>query len=342
MRVTRLVYVLILALTSCCWVADTSGKTILERSLACDGVQEFVFYQEYPGRTNQFPNTYYCGAFQGGNFLVVKSSVPLHSIPDTLTTNLAVAICARFERTWWSVHTTPHIYDRRIWAQENIPDEENNELERECRRSLQILMSCMLNLGLEHSNADMEADAGGYTNAEYQVAVDYKVSERSPTGLPKTILAHAVDLAGVNPPSTWQLQADYGGGNREQRAPISVTRYLLQNDGEARLLDRIVIEKAVPATSTLREEDFLRPQFSVGSGFPNPMTYYLHTNRFIGVDAKSNLTVRFRPDDPRLLRTMEKKPLIVAYWIVAVLITAFAGICAAWNKLRGKGDGINK
>lgn len=82
--------------------------------------------------------------------------------------------------------------------------------------------------------------------------------------------------------------------------------------------------KLIPAKKKLSDDSFLRLQFTVMQGFSPAMTYYLHTNKYIGFDSKSNEVVRLKPDDPRILKRPSRKKLIWGYWISAVLITAGA------------------
>jgi hypothetical protein len=59
-------------------------------------------------------------------------------------------------------------------------------------------------------------------------------------------------------------------------------------------------------------------------GFSPAMTYYLHTNKYIGFDSKSNEVVRLKPDDPRILKRSSRKKLIWGYWIFAIAISVFS------------------
>jgi hypothetical protein len=64
-----------------------SAKTLLEQYLNCDGFEEFVFHIETPGKTNQ--NHFFCGSYQNGNYLLIRSAQQLGGIPDTLKTDFS-------------------------------------------------------------------------------------------------------------------------------------------------------------------------------------------------------------------------------------------------------------
>jgi hypothetical protein len=107
-----------------------------------------------------------------------------------------------------------------------------------------------------------------------------------------------------------------------------IDRFYVNGEGkEDELTDRIVIQKVVPAKTTLSKEHFLRPAFENADEFPKDMvtTFYLQTNKFVGMDSKSNQIVRMSPNDPRLLHQVDEKNLIRGYWIVAILMTILAG-----------------
>ncbi|MDI9400528.1 MAG: hypothetical protein QM428_01165, partial [Verrucomicrobiota bacterium] len=186
-----------------------SAKTLLEQYLNCDGFEEFSFYLEYPGQTDTFPNTYWCGAYQNENFLLIRSGEPIASIPETLPSEVSLFTSARFDRTWWIVDTSSSGYERKVWEDQGIPEEENNNVEIQCIHSVNTLYGNFLNFGLFYSGINMHLDNGSYTNSETLISVEYEITEKNEDGLPTTILAKSINLEGLNTPVTWKRKIEY-------------------------------------------------------------------------------------------------------------------------------------
>lgn len=309
-----------------CTQMFVSAKTLLEQYLNCDGFEEFAFYVEHP-EYPEVPIFYRSGSFQGENFLLLTSNVKMVSIPNCLSTNLPIQACARFENIWWAFNTDD-FYERKVWEDKGIPEEMNNDIKVYGEDCIRIIRDYLLNLGLEHSNFKLEKDGGVYTNLQTQIKVDYTITKWTEFGMPEEIVANTVDMEGGNLPVTWRNIIGYTENNENVWVPNSITRYAnrksLSEDGKEILLNRIVIMKLIPAKKKLSDDSFLRLQFTVMQGFSPAMTYYLHTNKYIGFDSKSNEVVRLKPDDPRILKRPSRKKLIWGYWISAVLITAGA------------------
>ena len=49
------------------WRSVALGQDAFRRILIVMDSKEFAFYLEYPGQTDQFPSTYWCGTYQDGN-----------------------------------------------------------------------------------------------------------------------------------------------------------------------------------------------------------------------------------------------------------------------------------
>ena len=309
-----------------CTQMFVSAKTLLEQYLNCDGFEEFAFYVEYPEYPD-IPIFYRSGSFQGENFLLLTSNVKMFSIPNGLSTNLPIQACARFENTWWAFNTDD-FYERKVWEDKGIPEEMNNDIKVYGEDCIRIIRDYLLNLGLEHSNFKMEKDGGIYTNLQTQIKVDYTITKWTEFGMPKEIVADTVDMEGGNLPVTWRNVINYTENNENAWVPNSITRYAkgksLSEDGKEILLNRIVIMKLIPAKKKLSDGSFLKLQFTVMQGFSPAMTYYLHTNKYIGFDSKSNEVVRLKPDDPRILKRSSRKKLIWGYWIFAIAISVFS------------------
>lgn len=306
--------------------ATVSAKTLLEQYLNCDGFEEFVFYHEYPGKTNQYPNMYWSGSFQNGHSLFIFSTTPQTGVPDTLSTNQPLSLSACFEGTWWSFNVGQNAFDRKIWEEKKDPREEGNSVQQHCLGGIKTIKSYLLNLGLDHSeNAEMTKGEGIFTNQNSQVMVDYKVIETNALGMPTTLAAHAKSLKESFPPATWRNVISY---KDKSNIPVGIDRFYVNGEGkEDELIDRIVIQKIVPAKTTLAKEHFLKPAFESASDFPKDMvtTFYLQTNKFVGMDSKSNPIVRMSPNDPRLVQPVDKKNVVRNYWIFAILITVLVG-----------------
>jgi hypothetical protein len=303
-----------------------SAKTLLEQYLNCDGFEEFVFYHEYPGKTDQYPSMYWSGSFQDGHSLFIFTRTPQAGVPDTLSTNQSLSLSACFEDTWWSFNVSSRVFDRKIWEEKNDPREEGNSVQQHCLGGIKTIKSYLLNFGLDHSeNAQMTKGEGVFTNQNSQVVVDYKVTETNTSGMPTMLIAHARSLKELFPPATWKNIVTY---QDDGEIPAVIDRFYVNGEGkEDELTDRIVIQKVVPAKTTLSKEHFLRPAFENADEFPKDMvtTFYLQTNKFVGMDSKSNQIVRMSPNDPRLLHQVDEKNLIRGYWIVAILMTILAG-----------------
>ena len=309
--------------------ALVSAKTLLEQYLDCNGIEEFVFYHEYPGKTNQYPNMYWSGSYQDGHSLLVFTRTPQTGIPREVSTNQSFSLSACFEPTWWAFQVGPNMFDRKIWEEKNDPREENNEIQRQVLSGVGTIESYLLNLGLDHSQGvQMTKPEGSFTNQKSTVTVDYRVAETNAQGMPTTLLAHAKSLekSEAFPPATWRNVISYQASGK---IPTQIDRFYVNGEGkEDELIDRIVIQKLLPATNTLPREHFLRPEYDNTKPFPEEdvFTFYLQTNQLVGLDAQSNQIVRMSPSDPRVLRKSDKNILIRNYWIVAALITLSLGV----------------
>jgi hypothetical protein len=304
-----------------------SAKTLLEQYLNCDGFEEFAFYLEYPGQTDQFPSTYWCGTYQDGNFLLIRSGEPVASIPDSLPSEVPLFTTTHFDRTWWIIDTSSSVYERKVWEDQGIPEEENNNVKIQCIHSVNTLYGNLLNFGLFHSGINMHLDNGSYTNSETHIFVEYEITEKNEDGLPTTILAKSINLEGLNTPVTWKRKIEYSSNEEGKKIPCEIISSTIYDDGVEKVKSRIVIDKLIPATGVLPREHFLRSAYTDTRGFTNygaPTTYYVRSNLMVGVDSKSNEVIRMEPDDPRLLNAPDQKKIIFWYWISAIAISVFS------------------
>lgn len=307
--------------------SEPPPKTLLEQYLHCDGIEEFAYYQEYPGRTNQFPNTYWCGSYQGNNFLFLMSYDPIEGIPETLPSSIQLMTSACFETNWWAISSGPLSYTREIWVDKNIPEEEDNGVRGQCNSEIYYFREAILNLGLAHSSeAMMTLDKGKYADRHTQV-ITYSVTEKTDFGMPRVIRADVLNLEGKNPPIVWRKVIDYTTNPDGQHVPCLITHYgLREGDKEEMLMRRIVITKLIPAKEKLTRSHFLRSGFEDASRFPKigPSVYYVEGKKMVGYDDKSNKVYRMSPDDPRLLNEPSKRRLLHGYWISSIFITVVA------------------
>ncbi len=305
-----------------------SAKTLLEQYLNCDGFEEFAFYLEYPGQTDQFPSTYWCGSYQNENFLLIISAEPIASIPDTLSSEEPLFTSTRYDRTWWIIDTSSSAYGRKVWEDQGIPEEENNNVKIQCIHSINTLYGNLLNLGLFYSGMDMHFDNGSYTSLETHISVEYEITEKNEDGLPTTILAKSINLEGLNTPVTWKRKIEYSSNEEGKKIPREIILSTINDDGAERVKSRIVIDKLIPATGILPREHFLRTEYTDTKGFTNygaPTTFYVRSNQLVGFDSKSNEVIRMEPDDPRLLNEpSEASSRPLRYWISAVFVIVVA------------------
>jgi hypothetical protein len=303
-----------------------SAKTLLEQYLNCDGFEEFAFYLEYPGQTDQFPNTYWSGAYQNENFLLIRSGEPIASLPETLPSEVPLFTSTRFDRTWWIIDTSPSGYERKVWEDQGIPEEENNNVEIQCIHSINTLYGNLLNFGLFYSGINMHLDNGSYTNSETLISVEYEITEKNEDGLPITILAKSINLERLNTPVIWKRKIEYSSNETGEKIPCEILLSTINDDGVERIKSRIVIDKLIPATGVLPREHFLRPAYTDTRGFTDygaPTTYYVRSNQLVSLDSKSNEVIRMEPDDPRLLNIPDRRKVNFWYWISAIAITVF-------------------
>ena len=304
-----------------------SAKTLLEQYLNCDGFEEFVFHIETPGKTNQ--NHFFCGSYQNGNYLLIRSAQQLGGIPDTLKTDFSgLSASIHFDETWWVINTDFLGYDRKIWEDKGLAEEKGNEVERECLGDLCTLRETLLNYGLGHSAwSDLNPDQGTYTNEVTQAIVDYAIAEKTENGMPKVIHAHFTDIEGVVPNSTWKRVVEYTQKEDHSEIPLSISCFVIREGGNEVLKRKIVIDKLIPASHPLSREHFLRPGFEDSDFATNgrPTTYYVRSNQLVGFDSKSNEVIRMEPDDPRLLNEpSEASSRPLRYWISAVFVIVVA------------------
>ena len=315
--------------------SEPPPKTLLEQYLHCDGIEEFAYYQEYPGRTNQFPNTYWCGSYQGNNFLFLMSYDPIEGIPETLPSSIQLMTSACFETNWWAISSGPLSYTREIWVDKNIPEEEDNGVRGQCNSEIYYFREAILNLGLAHSSeAMMTLDKGKYADRHTQV-ITYSVTEKTDFGMPRVIRADVLNLEGKNPPIVWRKVIDYTTNPDGQHVPCLITHYgLREGDKEEMLMRRIVITKLIPAKEKLTRSHFLRSGFEDSSSFNKvgPSVYYVEGKKMVGYDGKSNKVYRMQPDDPRLLQESPKKYFLLKYLISLIFITFVALFIFANNK----------
>ena len=313
-----------------------SAKTLLEQYLNCDGFEEFVFHIEIPGKTNQ--NHYFCGSYQNGHYLLVRSAQRLDGIPDTLKTDSSgLSTSIHFDQTWWVINTDFLGYDRKIWEDKGLVEEKGNEVERECLGDLCTLRETLLNYGLGHSAwNDLNSDQGTYTNEFSQAIVDYAIVEKTKNGMPKVIHAHFTDIEGVIPNATWKRVIEYTLREDNLETPLSISSFVIREGGKEVLKKKIVIDKLIPASHPLSREHFLRPGFEDSDFATNgrPTTYYVRSNQLVGFDSKSNEIVRLKADDPRWIEEKDSKKLLIGYWVLAILISILALLSVFFIQIR--------
>ena len=307
--------------------SEPPPKTLLEQYLDCNGLEEFAFYIEYPGKTNQFPNVYWCGSYQEDNFLFIRSSVPLGEIPAALRNDIPLMTFARFESTWWRISSDPLFCTRGVWEDKHIPDEEDNEVNFQCIGNVRHIRETLLNLGLSHtSGVMMSRDGGKFTNQQAQVVIDYSITEKNEAGMPKEIVAKVLNLEGINPPIVWRKVISYRYDADGKYLPSSITHYGTREGESEQLLKYVAITELIPAKEKLPRSHFLRQEFEDASRFPKigPSVYYVEGKKMVGYDDKSNKVYRMSPDDPRLLNEPSKRRLLYGYWISSIFITVVA------------------
>ena len=306
-----------------CGQFSAFAKTLLEQYLNCDGFEEFAFYVEYPGQTNQFPNVYWSGAYQDNNFLIIRHTKPTSSIPDKLTPEDPCQLSIHFDRLWWVVDANLTGYERKVWEDKGIPEEESNEVKSVCLSMLNTLYGNLLNYGLFHSGINMNPNSGNYNNLQTLISVDYSIIEKNKTGQPNLIVAKSTNLERKDAPVTWKREIRYSSNDDGLTLPCEILFYSIYSNGEKQLKSRIVIEKLIPAFHKLPKTHFFRTAFEETTGFTNygaPAVFNVRSNQLIGFDPKSNPVVRMAPDDPRLLELPDRKNLVWRYWLSAGLI----------------------
>ena len=313
-----------------------SAETLLEQYLNCNGFEEFVFHIEIPGKTNQ--THYFCGSYQNGNYLLLRSAQRLGGIPDTLKTDSSgLSTSIHFDQTWCVINTDFLGYDRKIWEDKGLVEEKGNEVERECLGDLCTLRETLLNYGLGHSAwNDLNPDQGTYTNEFSQAIVDYAISEKTKNGMPKVIHAHFTDVEGFLPTTTWKRVVEYTLKDDNLEIPLSISCFVIREGGKEVLKKKIVIDKLIPASHPLSREHFLRPGFEDSDFATNgrPTTYYVRSNQLVGFDSKSNEVVRLKADDPRWIEEKDSKKLLIGYWVLAILISILALLSVFFIQIR--------
>lgn len=321
-------------------INNTFAGFLLERMPKySNGIEEFAFHHEYPGRTNQFPSDYYVGSVQANAILLWRSINPAafsDTIPTELTTNLSAHLVARYEKSYWVLNVFKG-YDRKVWEDTDRSDELNNEIEKEYISGLGIVSKYLLNLGLEHSDLAITPSllSDSYTNLTTGMAINYNITETNISGGPTLIVASVQALDNHIRPVKWRFTIDYIADSHGDR-PSVITRYVTRTDEAEHLADRIVITKLIPAQKSLPREHFIRTAYSTPRNYFQPsMTYYLASNTLVGYDAKSNSVVRLRADDPRLLTSFQRKKLLIGYWISAAFIALCAVGVFVWTRRKG-------
>ncbi|MCI0559309.1 MAG: hypothetical protein MN733_12505 [Nitrososphaera sp.] len=280
---------------------------------------------------------------QGDRLLLIESKAYLDSIPAALTTNISAHIVAGSGETYWIINSDMSRYEQKIWTNTTSSPLKYNPVGEEFQKGLQVTYKYLLNLGLEHSDetVDPRVRRGAYTNHLSNVSVHYDLSHYSALGYLDEITAHLYRVEPSVKLSTLRFRIAYEP-NGATALPVSITRYAVEKGERERLVDRIVVTKLVSSHSRLPTQHFLRDGFLKPSGFLTAATYFYESNEFKTFGPQSQLITRFRPDDPRLVRPVNRTKLLIGYWLTASIILLIAAGGYIKGRTKQRGGNVNK